>query len=108
MPLLQRLVSLDPGFPGVGDALAEARAARAAAPPSFRVVRTDDRAAAEEVARALAAGTALPATAAAPTPEVPLESIDALARAAASRLSPGQVSGIVQTPAGFVVVKRER
>ena len=107
LPLLQRLVALDPGFPGVEDALAEARAGRAAAPSSFRLVRTDDRATAEEVARALAAGSALPAAAAA-TPEVPLDSIDEPARAAAARLSPGQVSEVVPTPAGFVVVKRER
>ena len=31
--LLQRLVSLDPGFPGVGDALKAAREAKAAASP---------------------------------------------------------------------------
>ena len=43
-----------------------------------------------------------------PVTEVPLDSIDEPARAAAARLSPGQVSEVVPTPAGFVVVKRER
>ena len=57
-------------------------------------------------ALALAAGSALPAAVA--TSEVPLDSIDEPARAAAARLSPGQVSEVVPTPAGFVVVKRER
>ena len=108
LPLLQRLVSLDPGFPGVGDALKQARAAKAAATePRFRVVRAAERAAAEEIERALAAGATLPATASA-EPEVPIESLDEPARAAAARLAPGQVSEVLETRAGFVVVKRER
>jgi arylsulfatase A-like enzyme/Flp pilus assembly protein TadD len=107
LALLQRLVGLDPGFPGVGDALRAARAAKAAAAlPRFRVMHAGDRAAAEEMARALGAGGAVPEPSA--MPEVPLESIDEPARAVAARLAPGQVSEAVETPSGFVIVKRER
>jgi arylsulfatase A-like enzyme/tetratricopeptide (TPR) repeat protein len=105
LPLLQRLVSLDPGFPGVGEALRNARAAKAAAAPRFRVIRAEDRAGAEELARAMANGGAMPASAA---PEVPLEGVEEPARAAAARLAAGQVTEVVETPSGFVVVKRER
>jgi arylsulfatase A-like enzyme/Flp pilus assembly protein TadD len=105
LPLLQRLMSFDPGFPGVGEALRNARAAKAAAgTPRFRVIRAEDRTGAEELARALASGAAMPA----PAPEVPLEGVEEPARAAAARLAAGQVSEVVETPTGFVVVKRER
>jgi tetratricopeptide (TPR) repeat protein len=106
LPLLQRLVSFDPGFPGVGEALRGARAAKAAAAAArFRVIRAEDRAGAEEVARSMASGAAVPASA---SPEVPLEEVEEPARAAAAHLAAGQVSEVVQTPSGFVVVKRER
>ena len=110
LPLLQRLVSLDPGFPGVGDALREARAAKAAAVPArFRVIRTAARPEADEMARILASlGPSPLPEAVTALPEVALDAIEEPARAAAARLVPGQVSAVVEMPSGFAIVRRER
>jgi arylsulfatase A-like enzyme/tetratricopeptide (TPR) repeat protein len=107
LTLLQRLVSHDPGFPGVGGALKAAREAKAAAAPRFKVITVADRAQAEEIARALTGG-AVPPSSAAATSDVSLDSVDEPARSAAARLAPGQISDVVETASGFVVVKRER
>ena len=109
--LLQRLVSLDPGFPGLGDALKAAREAKAARLATegarFRVITVADQAEADKIAQALHAGTAA-ATGAPGVSDVPLASVDEPARTAAARLAPGEVSPVVATAAGYVVVKRER
>jgi tetratricopeptide (TPR) repeat protein len=109
--LLQRVVSLDPGYPGLSDALKaarEAKAARVAAEGArFRVITVPDKAQAEEIARALGSAAASPAPAE-NAPVVPLASVDEAARPAAASLAPGQVSPVLATPSGFVVVKRER
>ena len=85
--------------------LKAARDAKAATGPRFRVITVSERARAEEIARALTGGAAVPAAAA---PAVPLESLDEPARAAAVPLAPGEVSEVVPTAGGFMVVKRER
>jgi len=129
--LLERLVKAAPAYPGASDLLARARresstapkaspaAARGAPPPRdsairVRLVRVRDRARAEQIAGRLAGGADFAAVAreSSEDPGADLGSLPATDLAeplqrAASALAPGQVSAVLETPDGFVLLKRE-
>jgi peptidyl-prolyl cis-trans isomerase C len=95
-----------------------------AAPPAegamrLRLLRVADRQAAERIARRLEAGADFAALARAESGDASaarggdLGSVDAAdlaepLRAAAVALAPGQVSPVIETAAGYVLLKRER
>jgi choline-sulfatase len=121
LPLLERLARVAPGYPGGVEALESVRrgTTRAAAGARrIRLLRVADRAAAEAAARRLGAGEDFAAVARAVSldasaaqggdlgPVDPAELAPAL-RDAVATLAPGQVSGILETPAGYVILKRE-
>jgi choline-sulfatase len=122
LPILERLVSTAPDYPQGRQTLALAR--QMAAPPpagsvALRVLRVADRAKAEALLERLAAGESFAALARA-------DSIDESAprggdlgtlriadlaeplRSAAAALAPGQVSPVLSTESGFVLLKREK
>jgi choline-sulfatase len=122
LPLLTRLVEKAPDYPQARATLELARGQAAAPPPGsvrLRLLRVADRSQAEKIAARLKAGEAFAAVARA-------ESADASAarggdlgnvrvgdlaeplRSAAAGLAPGEVSPVLDTPAGFVLLKRDR
>jgi choline-sulfatase len=121
LPLLERLVEKTPDYPRGRETLALARALAAPPPPGsvrLRLLRTPSRAKAEALARRLAAGESFASLAEA-------ESVDASAprggdlgilrvadlaeplRTAASALAPGEVSPVIGTGDGYVLLERE-
>jgi choline-sulfatase len=121
LPLLERLVEKAPDYPGARDTLALARKLGAPPPPGsvhLRLLRTLSRAKAEALARRLAAGEPFASLAEA-------ESVDASAprggdlgtlrvadlaeplRSAALALAPGEVSPVIETADGYVLLERE-
>jgi tetratricopeptide (TPR) repeat protein len=132
---LERLLAKQPRYPGAQRALAQARAgsaraqegstpAPASSPPAvrglrLRLIRVSQRPRAEEIARRLALGADFAALAreasedatAADGGDLGAISAEDLAlplRNAAASLGPGQVSGVVETHDGYVLLKRER
>jgi parvulin-like peptidyl-prolyl isomerase len=120
--LLERLVASRPRYPGAAQALQKARGqAQPLAPGSVELwllrVASMDRA--EEAVRRLAAGADGRALAREwsidPTAGnggalgvVRLEELAGPLRAAAAALAPGQLSAPIETPSGWVLLKRER
>jgi Flp pilus assembly protein TadD len=121
-PLLERLVAKAPDYPKGRETLALAREMTAPPPEGFarlRLLRVKERTKAEDLARRLRGGADFATLARA-------ESIDASAarggnleavrvadlaeplRTAAAALAPGQVSPVLETEAGYVLLKRER
>jgi tetratricopeptide (TPR) repeat protein len=122
LPLLEKLVEKAPDYPKGRATLDLAR--KMAAPPAegamrLRLLRVADRQAAERIARRLEAGDDFAALARAESGDASaarggdLGSVDAAdlaepLRAAAVALAPGQVSPVIETAAGYVLLKRER
>jgi arylsulfatase A-like enzyme/Tfp pilus assembly protein PilF len=120
-PLLARLVAKAPGYPGAKEALASAD--RAASGPAegglrFSLIRVRERSRAEEVVRRLAAGEEFSALARAMSDDASAAAGGALGavrladlveplRSTATALKPGQVSDVLETTAGFVLLRRE-
>lgn len=125
--LLDRLVRKAPDYPRAKEVLALARSGAAspatALPPAgtlrLRLIRVADGAAAADVVRRARAGEDFAALARAVSADpsaprggdlgflAPGDLADPL-RAPAARLAPGEVSAVIETAAGFVVLKRER
>jgi choline-sulfatase len=122
VPLLSRLVQQAPDYPHARASLDLAHDRLAPAPAGsvrLRLLRVSDRAQAEKIAARLKAGESFAVVAR-------LESADASAaeggdlgnvrveelaeplRSAAAALGPGEISPILDTPAGFVLLKRDR
>ena len=126
LPLLARLAARVPDYPGLQPALALARAGGAApAGPRregtvrLRLIRTKDRARVETAAQRAAAGEDFAALARELSEDPSARSGGDLGfvnpaelarplRTAAASLAAGQVSAIVETPAGYVLLKREK
>jgi tetratricopeptide (TPR) repeat protein len=122
LPLLEKLVERAPDYPQGGATLALAR--KMAAPPPegsmrLRLLRVSDRQKAEQIARRLEGGADFAALAQAESGDasaahggdlgtVKVADLAAPLRAAAAALAPGQVSPILETAAGYVLLKRER
>jgi parvulin-like peptidyl-prolyl isomerase len=122
LPLLEKLAAKAPDYPQGRETLALAR--QLAAPPPagsvrLRLLRVPDRARAEALARRLAAGESFPALARAESKDasaarggdlgnVRVEELAAPLRAAAAALAPGQVSAVLETEGGYVLLRRER
>ena len=127
VPLLERLLKRAPSYPGARETLALARrqaAPRAPAAPlagsvHLRLLRVGDRSQAEAAARRAASGEDFAALARAVSEDpssarggdlgfvVPAELAEPL-RTAAAALGPGQLSPVLETAAGYVVLKREK
>ena len=122
LPLLEKLVGRAPDYPK-GRATLELARRMAAPPPEgsvrLRLLRVSDRQKAERIARRLEAGADFAAlarsesadTSAARGGDLGTVRVADLAeplRAAAAALAPGQVSPILETAAGYVLLKRER
>jgi arylsulfatase A-like enzyme/tetratricopeptide (TPR) repeat protein len=122
LPLLEKLAEVAPRFPGALEALESARRdlARAASGSlHVRLLRVADRATVEAAARRLATGEDFAAVARAVSVDAsaaqggdlgavdPAELAEPL-RSALAALSPGQVSAILETAAGYVILKREK
>ena len=121
LPLLEQLVARAPGYPGATESLAEARreAAPTAGSVGLRLLRVTDRRRAEDLLEKLRAGADFAGLArqasvdpsAAAGGWLGTVSVAELAeplRTAVAALAPGQTSGVVETPSGFVIVRRER
>jgi choline-sulfatase len=122
LPLLEKLAAGAPDYPQGRETLALAR--RLAAPPpegsvQLRLLRVTDRAKAEALARRLGAGESFAALARAESKDasaalggdlgnVRVEELAAPLRTAAAGLAPGQLSPVLETDAGYVLLKRER
>jgi parvulin-like peptidyl-prolyl isomerase len=122
LPLLEKLAAGAPDYPQGRETLALAR--RLAAPPpegsvQLRLLRVADRAKAEALARRLGAGESFAALARAESKDasaalggdlgnVRVEELAAPLRTAAAGLAPGQLSPVLETDAGYVLLKRER
>jgi choline-sulfatase len=141
--LLQRLLSVSPGYPGADEALrlADARLASANASPAsaeaphaparaapvpagegtahLRLVRVAARSKAEDVLRQLAAGASFEQLARSLSEDVSaprggdlgivrLSDLAPPLRQAAEALGPGEVSGVVEIPGGYAILRRER
>jgi parvulin-like peptidyl-prolyl isomerase len=121
-PLLERLLEEAPDYPRGRELLAQARLRAGPAPEGeaqLRLVRVRDRAKAEDALRRARAGEDF-ATLARELSEDPSASrggdlglvrVADLAewlRTAALPLAPGELSALVETPDGFVLLKRER
>jgi arylsulfatase A-like enzyme/Tfp pilus assembly protein PilF len=111
----QRLVGVDPGYPGVSDALREARAV---VPVVVRIIRVADRAAADEIAAQLAAGGNFAEIARARSTDpsaanggalgaVRPSALEPALRDVVVALPPGQVSAVIEAGNGFAIVRRE-
>jgi arylsulfatase A-like enzyme/Tfp pilus assembly protein PilF len=120
LPLLEQLVARASGYPGAAEALAQARreAAPAAGAVGLRLLRVPDRRRAEKLLERLRAGADFAALArqasvdpsAAAGGWLGAVSVAELAeplRSAVATLAPGDTSGVVETAAGFVIVRRE-
>ncbi|HKC11774.1 MAG TPA: sulfatase-like hydrolase/transferase, partial [Vicinamibacteria bacterium] len=122
VPLLARLVEKAPDYPQARATLDLARERNPAPPPGsvrLRLLRVPERSQADKIAARLKAGESFAAVARA-------ESADASAarggdlgnvtvgdlaeplRSAAAGLAPGEISPVLDTPAGFVLLKRDR
>jgi parvulin-like peptidyl-prolyl isomerase len=122
VPLLARLVQKAPEYPQARATLELARDRAATPPPGsvrLRLLRVADRSQAETIAARLKAGESFATVAR-------VESADASAaqggdlgsvrvgdlaeprRSAAAALAPGEVSPVLDTPAGFVLLKRDK
>ena len=122
VPLLERLLKRAPGYPQGKETLALAR--REASSPSagsahLRLIRVKDRAQAEGVARRAMAGEEFAALArevsedasAATGGDLGLVVLADLAeplRTTAAGLSPGELSPVLETAAGYVLLRREK
>jgi choline-sulfatase len=122
LPLLERLAAAAPDYPQGRETLALAR--RLAAPPpagsvQLRLLRVPERARAEAIARRLEAGESFAALARAESRDasaslggdlgnVRVDDLAAPLRTAAATLAPGQLSPVLETEAGYVLLKRER
>jgi choline-sulfatase len=132
--LLQKLVSVAPGYPGADEALRLAEAQPApkdsrgandavvsagTGTAHLRLMRVSSRPRAEELLRQLAAGASFEQLARsvsedASAPQggdlgvVPLSDLAPPLRGAAEALSAGEVTGIIEIPGGYAILKRER
>jgi len=122
IPLLQQLLKRAPGYPQGKETLELAR--RQTAPPHagsahLRLLRVKDRAQAEAAARRAAAGEDFAALARSLSNDpssvrggdlgiVVLAELAEPLRTAAAGLGPGQLSPVLETPVGYIVLKRER
>jgi choline-sulfatase len=122
LPLLEKLLAKAPEYPQGRETLALAR--RLTAPPpegsvQLRLLRVAEREKAERLARRLAAGESFAALARSESKDasaavggdlgnVRVEELASPLRAAAAALAPGQVSPVLQTDAGYVLLRRER
>ena len=122
LPILEKLAAKAPEYPQGRETLALAR--RLAAPPpagsvQLRLLRVPEKAKAEALARRLAAGESFAALARAESKDasaalggdlgnVRVDELAAPLRAAAAALAPGQVSPVLETDAGYVLLRRER
>ena len=122
LPILERLAAKAPEYPQGRETLA--LAGRLAAPPpagsvQLRLLRVPEKARAEALARRLAAGESFAALCRAESQDasaarggdlgnVRVEDLAAPLRAAAAVLAPGQVSPVLETDAGYVLLRRER
>ncbi len=122
LPLLERLAAGAPDYPQGRETLALAR--RLAAPPpagsiQLRLLRVPDRTKAEALARRLESGESFATVARAESRDasaarggdlgnVRVEDLAAPLRTAAASLTPGQLSPVLETEAGYVLLKRER
>ena len=121
MPLFERLLRKSPRYPGAEAALAFARGAAPARRGGLplRLIRVRDLSRAEAALRRAAAGEDFAALArelsedpsAAHGGDLGLVRAADLAeplRSAAAALAPGAVSALLETPDGYVILKRER
>ena len=121
-PLLERLLRAAPAYPGGQEALALARSGAPRPSPggvALRIIRVHDRARAEAAVRRAAAGEDFAGLAHELSEDAsaarggdlgivrPADLAEPL-RSAAAGLGPGRVSAVLETPDGFVVLKRER
>jgi choline-sulfatase len=119
VPLLERVLSVAPGYPQARSLLARARAVPdPAGRVHLRLLRVTERARAEEARRRARAGEDFGALARELSQDatssrggdlglVRLSDLAPALRSAAASLPPGGVSGLVETPGGFVLLKRE-
>jgi tetratricopeptide (TPR) repeat protein len=121
LTLLDRLSSLAPQYPGLAKALDAARRAAGSAPAGcmgLRLLRVRKSADAVAIADRLAAGADFEAVARSASVDpsaaqgghlgtVCVSDLSEPIRAAAAALSPGGVSPVLETPAGYVLLKRE-
>jgi arylsulfatase A-like enzyme/Tfp pilus assembly protein PilF len=125
VPLFERLVRKAPRYPGAEAslAIARARAVPAAAPPrdgiALRLIRVRDRSRAETAVRRAAAGEDFGALARELSEDAsaarggdlgfvrPADLAEPL-RSAAASLGAGRVSAVLETPGGYVILKRDR
>jgi parvulin-like peptidyl-prolyl isomerase len=118
---LERLLAREPRYPGAQQALVQARSklVTPAGGVRLRLIRVRERAQAEELARRLAQGADFAALAREASDDasaatggdlgmMPVGDLAAPLRIAVASLGPGQVSGVVETPHGFVLLKREQ
>jgi tetratricopeptide (TPR) repeat protein len=122
LSLLERVSKLAPEYPGLAEALAEARGVAGPVSPGcmgLRLLKVRERAEAEAIAVRLAAGAAFAEVARAASIDpsaakggdlgtVCLSDLAEPLRTAAAALSPGASSPVVETPTGYVLLKRER
>ncbi|MGE0454594.1 MAG: sulfatase-like hydrolase/transferase [Vicinamibacteria bacterium] len=125
--LLERLLTRAPDYPGARETLALAQrtapAATATPPPAggvqLRLLRAADRASAEAAAARAAAGEDFAALARELSKDpsaarggdlgvVKLADLAEPLRSLAAGLEPGQLSPVLETPAGYVLLKREK
>ena len=120
--LLDRISSLSPEYPGLAQALESARRRAGPVPPGcmgLRLLRVQDRPAADVIASRLATGADFEAVARSSSVDpsaarggdlgtVCASDLAEPIRSAAAALSPGGVSPVLETPTGYVLVKRER
>jgi len=120
-PLLERLIKTAPAYPGAREALA--LATPSSRPPGegqvhLRLMRVRTRSLADELTQRLAAGEEFAALARARSDDasaprggdlgaVRLVDLAEPLRSAAAALAPGQVSAVVETTNGYVILKRE-
>jgi arylsulfatase A-like enzyme/Tfp pilus assembly protein PilF len=118
---LERLLAREPRYPGAAQALVQARSklVTPAGGVRLRLIRVRERAQAEELARRLAQGADFAALAREASDDasaatggdlgmIPVGDLASPLRIAVASLGPGQVSGVVETPHGFVLLKREQ
>jgi parvulin-like peptidyl-prolyl isomerase len=122
LPLLERLVEKAPDYPKGGTTLALAREMAASRPEGqvrLRLLRVRERAKADEIMRRLQGGADFAALARAESEDasaarggdlgaVKVADLAEPLRAAAAALAAGQVSPVLETAAGYVLLKRER
>jgi choline-sulfatase len=120
--LLERVRQVAPGYPGAGELLARARSGASRVPAErvhLHLLRVREKKRAEEALRRALSGEDFAALAralsedpsAARGGDLGLVRVSDLAgplRAAALRLAPGDVSRLVETADGFVILKRDR